>query len=147
MMRTAMTLGLALLLAGCAGNSAPLATPEQDAAGKQFVSPATGLAALYVFRETGGGPDFTVTSEGRTLGRLGGHQWLRVELAPGTHAVHCTASKYSDLVSTTYVNLLPDTIHYASATLWESGFSCRLIVEDRDFMGSITRGTRVQELP
>jgi hypothetical protein len=138
---------LALLLGACATTPIPLATPEENAAGKQFRPPAPGLTALYVFRETGGGPNYTISAGERTLGVLAGHDWLRVELPPATYAMHCAASKYSDLVSTRYVVLKPDAIRYLSVTLWGTGLSCRVVPQDSDFDGSILRGSRIQELP
>jgi hypothetical protein len=144
MMRTAMTLALVLLVAACANTTIPIAPAAEDAAGKQFAPPAPGLAALYIFRANDG-TDYTIVDGQRTLGVLGAHNWMRVELPPGSHNIHCAVPKYSDLVSSTIVSLSPGNIAYLSATLWESGFSCHLVSEDADIgVPAVLRGARVQ---
>jgi hypothetical protein len=147
MMRTAMTVALALLVAACAKTPIPMATAAEDAAGKQFAPPPPGFAALYIFR-VNDGPAYTILDGQRTLGVLGGSNWLRVELPAGGHNIHCAVPRYSNLVSTTVVPLKAGDIQYLSATLWESGFSCRLTIEDADVGGpAVLRGSRVKEQP
>ncbi|SRR6266404_6789737 len=147
MMRTAMALALALLVAACAKTPVPMATAGEDAAGKQFAPPAPGFAALYIFR-VNDGPTYTIVEGQRARAILGAKNWLRVELRPGSYAVHCAVPRYSDLVSTTIVPLKPGDIAYLSATKWESGFSCQLISEDADVgEPAVLRGSRVRELP
>ena len=146
-MRTAMTLALALLVAACAKTPIEMATAGEDAVGKQFAPPAPGFAALYIFRANDGF-GYTITEGQRTLGVLGGNNWLRVELPPGSHRIHCSVPRYSDLVSSTIVPLEPGDTVYLSAALWKSGFSCRLVVEDADVgRPYVLRGSRVKEQP
>jgi len=143
-MRTAISLALTLLVAACANTAIPLAPAEEDAAGKQFAPPAPGFAALYIFRANDGA-DYTIIDGQRTLGVLGANNWMRVELPPGNHNIHCAVPKYSDLVSSTIVPLSPGSIAYLSATLWESGFSCHLMSEDADIgVPGVRRGSRVK---
>ena len=64
----------------------PLATPTDDAAGKQFVTPSVGKAALYLV----GSRLVTIAPimVGRTnVGSLINQTWMRVDLAPGHHDV------------------------------------------------------------
>lgn len=65
-----------------------MAAAGEDAAGKQFAPPAPGFAALYVFREDNGA-NYAIADGKRTLGVLGTNNWLRVELSPGDHDMHC----------------------------------------------------------
>jgi hypothetical protein len=144
MMRTAITLALALLVAACANTAIPMAPAAEDAAGKQFAPPAPGFAALYIFRGNEG-TDYTIIDGQQTLGVLGANNWMRVELPPGSHNIHCAVPKYSELVSSTIVLLSPGNIAYVSATLWESGFSCHLVGEDADIgVPAVLRGSRVK---
>lgn len=124
-----------------------MATAADDAAGKQFAPPAPGFAALYIFR-AGEGPSYTITEGQRTLGVLGADTWLRVELAPGDHDLHCSVPKYSDLVSSAIVPLSSGNTVFLSAAIWKSGFSCHLITEDATVgMPYVLRGARVKDQP
>lgn len=51
-------------------------------------------------------------------------------------------------MSSTIVPLGPGDTVYLSATIWKSGFSCRMTMEDAN-VGSpaVLRGSRVKELP
>ena len=149
MMRTAMVLTLALLVAACAKTPIPAATAGEDVTGKLFAPPAPGFAALYIFRQNDG-TAYTITEgqEQRPLGVLGRNEWLRVDLPAGTHAIQCSVPSYSDLVGSTIVPMESGDVAYLSATLWVSGFSCQLIGEDADVgMPAVLRGSRVQQAP
>jgi len=96
----------------------PLATPTDDAAGKQFVAPSAGKAALYVV----GSRLVTIAPilVGRTnVGSLINQTWMRVDLAPGHYDVwvvgpHNTAFRSVDLeagstrfIEVTFINGIP----------------------------------------
>ncbi len=96
----------------------PLATPTDDAAGKQFVAPSAGKAALYVV----GSRLVTIAPilVGRTnVGSLINQTWMRVDLAPGHYDVwvvgpHNTASRSVGLeagstrfIEVTFTNGIP----------------------------------------
>jgi hypothetical protein len=69
----------------------PMATPTDDAAGKQFVAPSVGKAALYVV----GSRLVTIAPilVGRTnVGSLINQTWMRVDLAPGHYDVWVVGS-------------------------------------------------------
>ena len=71
---------------GCGEPEIPMATPTDDAAGKQFVAPSAGKAALYVV----GSRLVTIAPilVGRTnVGSLINQTWMRVDLAPGHYDV------------------------------------------------------------
>lgn len=79
-----------LLLVGACG-SVPLAQPSDDAAGKTFAAPPTGMGAVYIYRDDtiGGLRVVEITSGQRMLGDLAWHTWMRVDLTPGTHTIRC----------------------------------------------------------
>ena len=96
----------------------PMATPTDDAAGKQFVAPSAGKAALYVV----GSRLVTIAPilVGRTnVGSLINQTWMRVDLAPGHYDVlvvgpHNTAFRSVDLeagstrfIEVTFINGIP----------------------------------------
>ena len=71
---------------GCGEPEIPMATPTDDAAGKQFVAPSAGKAALYVV----GSRLVTIAPilVGRTnVGSLIDQTWMRVDLAPSHYDV------------------------------------------------------------
>jgi hypothetical protein len=96
----------------------PVATPTDDAAGKRFVAPSAGKAALYVV----GSRLVTIAPilVGRTnVGSLINQTWMRVDLAPGHYVVwvvgpHNTAFRSVDLeagssrfIEVTFINGIP----------------------------------------
>lgn len=72
-------------LAGCA--SAPLASPEEDAASKTFAPPPEGKAGLYVFRNHWLGHALikTVYLDGQPIGDTGNKMFLHRFVEPGPH--------------------------------------------------------------
>ncbi len=81
---------LMLGLAGC-GNTT-LKTLQEDAEGRNFDPPPSGLASLYVYRDsdTGAGSMATAWVDGQILGTLGPHSWLTVGASPGPHQIGCS---------------------------------------------------------
>ena len=86
---------------GCGEPEIPMGTPTDDAAGKQFMAPSAGKAALYVV----GSRLVTIAPilVGRTnVGSLINQTWMRVDLAPGHYDVwvigpHNTAFRSVDV--------------------------------------------------
>lgn len=73
-------------LVGCA--SVPMATPQQDAAAKQF-APVPGKALLYIYRnETfGAAVKMNVALDNRPVGQTASKTYFRLVLDPGHHTV------------------------------------------------------------
>src|SRR5215475_260642 len=110
----------ALLLAACTppppgpyGVVSPtyvaMASPGQDAVGKQFTAPPYGLAALYFFNPTTAGPAIKVVVNGQEIGVLGTQTWMRAELAPGERTVRCWGAASASALS---VFVLPGEIRF-----------------------------------
>jgi hypothetical protein len=76
-----------------------MASPGQDAAGKQFAAPPPGLAALYFFNPTSAGPVLKVVMNGQEIGLLGTQTWMRAELAPGERIVRCWGAGSTNALS------------------------------------------------
>jgi len=78
-------LGL-LSLGGCA--SVPMATPEQDAAAKNFTVP-TGKSRIYLYRnETfGGAITIDVTLDGKKVATTGPMTYFVLDVDPGQHTI------------------------------------------------------------
>ncbi len=89
-----LALGLGLL--GCA--TAPMAVPERDQQAKTF-APVAGKAVLYVFRDEtmGAAIKMDVQIDGQKIAETVAHSFLRLELAPGEHAVLSKAENDSTL--------------------------------------------------
>ncbi len=91
-----------------------MASAEADRTGKQFDAPASGNAALYVYRLRSGNP--ATISVGRdTLGTLQGRTWLRVDLPAGRYDVRCTQSTVGT-EKNLLVDLHPNTTTFLSVT-------------------------------
>jgi hypothetical protein len=91
--RQAVVAASMLLLAACSGPSpVSMAPPGQDAAGKQFNPPPAGMAAVYFYNPVNNGPAINVTVGPMVIGSLAPTTWMRVELAPGWHAMSCTTA-------------------------------------------------------
>jgi len=101
-----MTIGLvcmsllAGLLAACAEQptAVSMAPPGQDAAGKQFLPPPAGYAALYFYNPTSVGPGLRVIVNGRQIGVLGTQTWMRAEFTRGPHNIRCTGGNSSNFI-------------------------------------------------
>ena len=111
-MRSAfVALASALALAACAEQptSVPMAPPGQDAAGKQFLPPPTGYAALYFYNATPVGPGLRVIVNGREIGALGTGTWMRAEFTGGPHNIRCTGGNSSNFL---HVDLAPGQMRF-----------------------------------
>lgn len=78
-----------LLVGACA--AVPMASQNDDAAGKAFAAPPPGTGAVYIYRNDtiGGLRVVEITAGQRLVGDIASHTWLRVELAPGAHSIRC----------------------------------------------------------
>jgi hypothetical protein len=93
--RWAVLFGI-LTFAGCAtGPNVSLATPESDAAAKQF-APLDGRANLYVARSNdSAGTTFNVIVDGRTIGPIISGTFYLVDIDPGKHNLAAVSKLYS----------------------------------------------------
>src|SRR5690349_14963834 len=95
-MRLKTAAGLALVLAGCAETTVPMAPSQADAAGRAFASPPPGSGALYVYRADRPQPVVWGISAGRLqLGDLAPKTWLRADLPAGSYDLRCTGGQFN----------------------------------------------------
>ncbi|HIF17903.1 MAG TPA: DUF2846 domain-containing protein [Cycloclasticus sp.] len=94
-------LGLVLLLSlyGCA--SVPMASDAEDHAKKQFTSPPSEIAGLYIYRNSnfGGALKKTLSIDGEVIGESAPMTYFYRELNPGKHILS-TESEFSDNIAT-----------------------------------------------
>ena len=88
-----------LLLAACAVGLAAacstpppiaLASPAQDAAGKQFGPPPPGMAVVYFYNSTNFGSAINLAVGPSVIGSLAPTSYMRVELNAGDYSLGCT---------------------------------------------------------
>jgi len=136
------TIGLlgALLLAACTppppgpyGVVSPtyvaMASPGEDAAGKQFAAPPYGQAALYFFNPTTAGPVIKVVVNGQEIGVLGTQTWMRAEFAPGERTVRCWGADSSSALS---VFLMPGEIRFFEIQMVPGQRACSVMEAGAD---------------
>jgi Protein of unknown function (DUF2846) len=80
---------------GCA--SVPMASEEMDALGKQFSSPPSGKAGLYVYRDSFGGQALkkAVYIDSSMIGTTANKVYFYRVISPGSHTLS-TESEFSD---------------------------------------------------
>lgn len=85
-----------LSLGGCA--SVPMATPQQDAAAKQFTVP-TGKSRIYLYRNEnfGGAIKMTVSLDGKTMGQTGPKTFFIWDVTPGHHTIESLTENVAKL--------------------------------------------------
>jgi len=90
-----LTLIASSYLAGCA--SVPMASPEEDMAKKEFSPPSSGMAGLYIFRNSsfGGALKKSIYVDGELLGETGPMTYFYKEVQSGKHDLS-TESEFSD---------------------------------------------------
>jgi len=83
------------VLSGCA--SVPMATKEQDTAGKTFAQPPTDKAGLYVFRDSffGAALRKAVSIDGSVIGTTAKNTYFYKVIDPGSHTLS-TESEFGD---------------------------------------------------
>ena len=105
---------LVLAVAGCA--SVPQASPERDAAAKQFRT-QPGAATIYVYRPdfgTSGGVDTTVLRvDGRLIGDTLPRTYFRLDLRPGRHLMSVDAPDNASLV----IDTSPGELYFVALTM------------------------------
>ncbi len=88
-------ISLALNLTGCA--SVPMASVEDDVTKKEFSSPSSDTAGLYIYRNSmiGGALKKTVTIDGEVIGETAPMTYFYKNVTPGSHVLS-TESEFSD---------------------------------------------------
>ena len=88
--RPLLMLGTLLVLAGCA--TVPMESAQEEAKGKQFLTPPPDKGSLYVFRRgfMGAVVNIPVTIAGGMQTELAQNTWVWLEGAPATIDVKCT---------------------------------------------------------
>jgi len=90
---------LMLALAGCEHPKSALnnleqkaSNLEQTAEGRDLDPPPSGLASLYIYRDSdsGAGSMATAWVDGQIIGTLGPHAWLTIGASPGPHQIGCS---------------------------------------------------------
>lgn len=109
-------------------------------------APPPGMASLYVY-EGSRDAHYTISVGQKTLGILGRHNWLRVDLEPGRHDLRCAAPILYNSVVSLLVDLKSGEVKYISADISLATMSCRLEVESLETARPlILAGKRVREL-
>lgn len=95
--RLALAGVLVSFLSACA--SVPMASPEQDAAAKEFRPPPADRAHLYVYRNEsiGSAVKQPVVVDGIAVGQTAAKVFFLIPLAPGAHTVTSLAENTFDL--------------------------------------------------
>ena len=125
---------------GAAPSSVPMASPGQDAAGKQFAAPPYGQAALYFFNPTNAGPVIKVVVNGQEIGLLGTGTWMRAEFAPGERTVRCWGADSSSAIS---VFLMPGEIRFFEIQMVPGQRACSVSeTSPEDGRGAVLMGGR-----
>lgn len=83
------------VLTGCA--SVPMDTPSADASLKEFATPPTDQAGLYIYRDSFGGQGLkkTLKIDGKMIGETANRTYFYRLITPGTHVI-ATESEFSD---------------------------------------------------
>ena len=108
--RRGLCAALPLIVASCA--STPQASPEQDAAAKQFVShPAA--ATIYVYRSEFNHleRDSVLYIDGRLVGQTLPGAFFRIDTVPGRHVLHGIGAD----VGLLSMNVRPGQVYFVSA--------------------------------
>ena len=98
-----------------------MASPTQDAVGKEFPAAPPGMAALYFFNPASAGPVLNVLVNGRDIGRLGTQTWMRAEFAPGERLIRCIGGASSAALS---VYVSPGQVRYFDIEMNPGAPSC-----------------------
>lgn len=113
MIRTVLTLGALLALAGCA--TVPLASPQADEEGKRFDPPGQGAGVLYIYR-TGWFASARTVDVGVPNGfhaKLALNTYFRLEGPPGPVEIDCKA----DNTAGNQFNINLGEIHYIEVVM------------------------------
>lgn len=144
-MRPLVALALSLAVAACQTSTPPvtLATPAQDAAGKQFAPPPPGMAAVY-FYNPDKSPVVDVAVDGREIGRLDTRTWMRAEIVAGHHVMRC---RRGESVNARWVNLPAGTTHFVDVQMRAGHHTCTIRETDAATgRAGVLAGRRAREL-
>jgi hypothetical protein len=144
-MRPLIALALLLAVAACQTSTPPvaLATPAQDAAGKQFAPPPPGMAAVY-FYNPDASPAVGVAVDGREIGRLDTRTWMRAEIVAGHHVLRC---RRGESVNARWVNLSAGTTHFVDVQMRPGDHTCTIRQTDAATgRAGVLAGHRAREL-
>ena len=100
---------LALLVVACA--STPQATPDRDAAAKEFNTHPS-AATIYVYRSPFNHTEFdsVLYIDGRLIGRTLPGAYFRIDTVPGRHVLHGTGVDLGEYA----INARPGQIYFVS---------------------------------
>ncbi len=144
-MRWLIVAALLLALAACQTSTPPvaLATPAQDAAGKQFAPPPPGMAAIY-FYNPDASPVVGVAVDGREIGLLDARTWMRAEIVAGHHVMRC---RRGESVNARWVNLPAGTTHFVDVQMRPGHHTCTIKETDAALgRAGVLAGKRAREL-
>jgi len=112
--RKSLALPLLLALGSCAGS--PLADPQADQEGKQFLRPEGDRGAVYIYRSGlfGLAKPLDVGITNGINAKLPYNSYLRVDGPPGPVEVGCSAGDYR---TSTQVNIAPGRVTFVEATM------------------------------
>lgn len=145
-MRPFIALVLLLAVAACQTSTPPvvLATPAQDAAGKQFAPPPPGMAAVY-FYNPDTSPVVGVAVDGREIGRLDTRTWMRAEIVAGHHVLRC---RRGESVNARWVNLPAGSTRFVDVQMRPGDHTCTIKETDAAVgRAGVLAGNRAQQLP
>ena len=134
-----------LAVAACQTSTPPvaLATPAQDAAGKQFAPPPPGMAAVY-FYNPDASPVVGVAVDGREIGLLDTRTWMRAEIVAGHHVMRC---RRGESVNARWVNLPAGTTHFVDVQMRPGHHTCTIKETDAALgRAGVLAGKRAREL-
>lgn len=134
-----------LAVAACQTSTPPvaLATPAQDAAGKQFAPPPPGMAAVY-FYNPDASPVVGVAVDGRAIGLLDTRTWMRAEIVAGHHVMRC---RRGESVNARWVNLPAGTTHFVDVQMRPGHHTCTIKETDAALgRAGVLAGKRAREL-
>ena len=139
-MRRILIVGLLLLYAGAAAAQVIMAPPAQDAAGKQFYPPPPGMAAIYFYSPVTSGPGINVFLGQNELGWLGARTYMRVDVAPGWHAMRCSLEYVADPES---ITLAPGDTRFVAVDMPRDRAGCAIRETSSDVgRADVLRGLR-----
>jgi hypothetical protein len=109
-----------LALTGCA--SVPMASAEQDQAGKTFVAQA-GKARIYLYRNEnfGAALKMPVSFDGKTVGQTAAKTYFFWDVDPGKH----TLSSLTENTSSIEVSAQADNVYYVWQDVKMGAFAAR----------------------
>jgi hypothetical protein len=119
--RLSLLAAAAVALAACQ-SAVPMGTPNDDAAGKTFLAPTPGRAAIYVYQGESNAK-LDITANQRVIGTLGGFSYLRTELRPGHYDLRARANNVD--VALLPLDVSAGEVRYVRATAAPQTYTLR----------------------